>query len=1090
MWQPFILLIAITLLGASCGSQNQQSTMESSAGFELLTPARTGITFVGDIKEDPTRNYFLYNYIYIGGGLAAADFNNDGLEDLYVVSNADSSHLYINEGDFRFRNVTATSNTHLAGLLKTGVTIVDINQDGLPDIYQCVTGELSSDRKNRLLVNNGDLTFTDRAEEYGLALENPSTSAAFLDYDRDGDLDVYVINRPVDYRQNDHVKVHEVDGKVQRVTLPSDPIESDALLANVNGQYEDVSVAAGIQNRAFSLSLAVSDFNEDGWPDVYVANDYIEPDMLYINQKDGTFSEQAQEWFGHMPHFSMGCDVGDLNGDGKDELLTVDMLAEGHYRQMTNASAMDFRRYSTLLGYGYGKQIMRNMLQTNNGNGSFSEVACFSGIYKTDWSWGPLFFDYNNDGKKDIFISNGFMRDVSDKDFASYTMDSLKQAGLSSKDIMTALELMPSEKKPNYLYENQGGLNFENVTAREGLGQPTFSNGSIYADFNNDGRLDLAMHNNQDPVFFYANKTERGHYLQVQLEGKQGNVDAVGAHVSVYANGEVFTVSAQPTRGFMSAQSQKLHIGLGQIDKVDRVVVEWPDGTASSYSGVQIDQLLLARQEQGTVSIDATKSNGNGVLSSGKQLSPKHEENVFQHFEEAPLLYRSFAAEGPITAVGDVNGDELDDIYFGASIGFGGSLAIQQKDGSFRYDKTPFASDEIHEDGAAHFFDVDQDGDLDLYVGSSGVANHGDANSLQDRLYLNQNGTLTKQAGKLPAKKYHTTAVASVDLDADGDLDLVVAHFADLNNYPEQEPNLVYVNEGGSFIQGQEALLPSWKDMGMVQALTSLQLDGRIALAAAGEWTPIVVFKSSESGFVSSEIESSTGLWFSLAAIDADGDGDQDLIAGNIGLNTRFEATPDAPLILTGLDFDNNQQRDPIIFGKKGTDTYWPYSRREDVTKQVPAFAKKFPRFKAYARASMDAVLGDQKQSEDFRAGHLASKLLVNEGGLFRLQSLPEQVQYSALRGVAVLDVNADGLEDAVCVGNIYGMELGGGALDAGTGVVLLGNRSNPLSETALRGEFFAQGDTRSARVLKGGEKPRVLVTRNNDYPAVHSLVR
>jgi len=1028
MRRLLFLLIAIAFIGASCSSEQQHEAVSSSA-FELLTPEQTGISFVGDIKEDPTRNYFLYNYIYIGGGLAAADFNNDGLEDLYVVSNADSSHLYINEGDFRFRNVTATSNTHLAGLLKTGVTIVDINQDGLPDIYQCVTGELSSDRKNRLLVNNGDLTFTERAEEYGLALENPSTSAAFLDYDRDGDLDVYVINRPVDYRQNDHVKVHEVDGKVQRVTLPSDPIESDALLANVNGKYEDVSVTAGIQNRAFSLSLAVSDFNEDGWPDVYVANDYIEPDMLYINQKDGTFAEQAEQWFAHMPHFSMGCDVGDLNGDGKDELLTVDMLAEGHYRQMTNASVMDFRRYSTLLGYGYGKQIMRNMLQTGNGNGTFSEVACFSDVYKTDWSWGPLFFDFNNDGKKDIFISNGFMRDVSDKDFASYTLDSLKQAGLNSKDIMTALELMPSEKQANYLYENQGGLNFANVTTQEGLGQPTFSNGSIYADFNT-------------------------------------------------------------TRGFMSAQSQKLHIGLGEKRKVDRVVVEWPDGTASSYSGIQVDQLLVVRQEQGTVSIDATKSTGNGVLSSGKQLSLKHEENVFQHFEEAPLLYRSFAAEGPITAVGDVNGDGLDDIYFGASIGFGGSLAIQQQDGSFRYDKTPFAADDIHEDGAAHFFDADQDGDLDLYVGSSGVANHGEVNSLQDRLYLNQNGKLIKQTGKLPAKNYHTSAVTSVDLDADGDLDLVVAHFANLNNYPEQEPNLVYVNEGGNFIQGQDALLPSWKDMGMVQALTSIQLDGNVALAAAGEWTPIVLFKSSGSGFVSSEIEGSTGLWFSLAAIDADGDGDQDLIAGNIGLNTRFEATPDAPLILTGLDFDNNQQRDPLIFGKKGTDTYWPYSRREEVTKQVPAFAKRFPRFKAYARADMDAFLGDQKQLEDFRAGHLASKLLVNEGGSFRMQPLPEQVQYSALRGVAVLDVNADGVEDAICVGNIYGMELGGGALDAGKGVVLLGNRSNPLSETAIRGEFFAQGDTRSASVLKGGGKPRVLVTRNNDYPAVHSLVR
>jgi len=436
-------LAVLMLCCFSCGKETQDDTQGASEGFELLSPERTGISFVGDIKENPSRNYFLFNYIYIGGGLAAADFNGDGLEDLYVVSNRDSSHLYINQGDFTFKNITSSSNTHLAGLLKTGVTIVDINQDGLPDIYQCVTGELSTDRKNRLLVNNGDLTFTERAEAYGLALENPSTSAAFFDYDRDGDLDVYVINRPVDYSQTDKVKLTEVDGKVQRITTPQDGLESDVLLANNNGRYADVSVGAGIQNRAFSLSIAVADFNEDGWPDVYVANDYIEPDLLYINQKNGTFSNEADDWFAHMPHFSMGCDVGDLNGDGYDELLTVDMLAEGHYRQMTNATAMDFRRYSTLLGYGYGKQIMRNMLQAGNENGTFSEVACFADVYKTDWSWGPLFFDYDNDGKKDIFISNGFMRDVSDLDFTRYTMDSLKQAGLTAGSIMEALELMP-----------------------------------------------------------------------------------------------------------------------------------------------------------------------------------------------------------------------------------------------------------------------------------------------------------------------------------------------------------------------------------------------------------------------------------------------------------------------------------------------------------------------------------------------------------------------------------------------------------------------------------------------------------------------
>ncbi len=1027
--------------------------------------------------------------------MAAADFNNDGLEDLYVVSNTDSSKLYINEGDFRFRDVTLGSNTALAGLLKTGVAIVDINQDGLPDIYQCVTGELSSDRRNRLLVNNGDLTFTESAEEYGLALENPSTSASFLDYDRDGDLDVYVINRPVDYSQNDKVKLEEVDGKVQRITKPQDPLESDLLLSNVNGKYQDVSARAGIQNRAFSLSIAVSDFNDDGWPDVYIANDYIEPDLLYINQKNGTFSEEADSWFSHMPHFSMGSDVGDLDGDGKNELLTLDMLSEGHYRQMTNATVMDFRRYSTLLNYGYGKQVMRNMLQTSNGNGTFSEVACFADVYKTDWSWGPLFFDYDNDGRKDIFISNGFIRDVSDLDFTRYTMDSLKQAGINTGNIMSALEIMPSRKQSNYLYKNKGGLSFENVTRTEGLDQPTFSNGSIYADFNNDGRLDLAVHNNKDPVFVYANRNEGGHFLRVRLKGEKGNLDAIGAKVSVYTEGEIFTTHAQPTRGFMSAQSQVLHIGIGVHTKINRVIVEWPNGGVSSYAGVQVDQLFEAKQQEGGIAMDAVSAAVSGALSAGSSLSLKHEENAFQHFEEAPLLYRSFAAEGPVSAVADVNGDGLDDVYFGASLGFGGSLAYQKTNGSFQFDGTAFTTDKIHEDGAAHFFDVDQDGDLDLYVGSSGVANRGDAQSLQDRLYINESGKFRKQNGKLPAKKYHTSAVTSIDVDQDGDLDLVVAHFGNLNNYPEQEPNEVYINEGGSFIQGQYSLIQEWKDLGMIQALLTADLngDGELSLVAAGEWTAISIFSRKGDSYsleAGNGLEASNGLWQSLAAIDADGDGDQDLIAGNLGLNTRFEASVSSPLLLAGIDLDNNQQKDPLIFGKKGTDTYLPYARREELTKQVPAVAKKYNRYAAYAGADMKSILGDKAGRAFPKVEQLDSKLLLNQGGRFELISLPNEVQFSAVRGIAVLDVNADGIEDAVCVGNIFDMEMHGGSLDAGKGTILLGDRQNPLSKQALRGDFYAQGDTRSAHVLNSGPKRQLLVTRNNAAASLHRLLK
>ncbi len=1078
-------LLVPLLCGLACQNQGEEDDSDSELDpicFELLDAAETGLAYESFIRESVTNNYFLFNYLYAGGGVAIADFDGNGLEDVYFISPASANALFYNEGSFTFRQNTTAATLALEGLTKTGVTIVDINQDGRPDIYQCVTAEPGRDAANRLLVNQGDGNFIEAAAEYGLALENQSTSAAFFDMDKDGDLDVYITSRPVDYRQHTQVRIRQVGDKRVRIVEPEYPIESDILLENRDGKYVDVSSAAGISNRTFSLSVSVADFNSDGWPDMYVANDYIEPDQLYINQQDGTFVDEADSRLHHMAHSTMGADFGDLDRDGRPEIMTLDMLPDGHYRQMTNGTAMMQQRYHTLIDYGYGKQIARNMLQTSNLDGSYSEVACLADVYKTDWSWGPLFFDADNDGWDDIYITNGFSKDVSNSDFNSYTFDSLKRAGFSNQDLLAILEMMPSQKLPNYLYHNHGKFDFEEVAQQVGLGQSTMSNGAAYVDLNNDGRIDLVTHNIHDPAFIYKNCSPLQSFLKIELRGTAPNRDAVGARVRISTADGFQEKTLQPTRGFYSSQSKRLHFGLNDASTINTVEVWWPNDQYSRTTNVPASQMLIMEQAAATTSPELAAQQTAPCKVQLTELDFRHQENEFSHFNQSPLLYREFDEEGPCLAVADVNGDGLDDFYLGASVGSTGVLGIQQQDGGFKAQILAFAQDQDFEDGAAVFFDANGDGAPDLFIGSAGAVALGAA--LKNRLYINDGrGNFKQQSSAIPDEYLHTSAALAIDLDADGDLDLLVANHSNPLNFPEQEPNSIYINDNGSFtVMPQPAA--AWRDAGMINALLLADLRGDNAqqIIAAGEWTEILVFEVASGGNVALVPDlfasAGKGLWMSLAAGDIDNDGDEDIIAGNWGLNSRFTASADKPLTLSAKDLDNNGKREAIVFGYKGGDVSLPYVRREDLAKQAPMFAKRFPRFAAYAKTDRAGILGATEASSLFEVSNLQSVALINEGSSYRAVALPRSSQVSPVNAIALVDREAGTGPELFVAGNLYETEIHGGPLDASQGQVLRWATSDHFQLDA-QWAGWAKGNVRAAAQVRTPTGSAMLVARN-----------
>jgi enediyne biosynthesis protein E4 len=1095
-----LLLIASVFSIFACKQGAESEAKDPNALFVRLEKEQTGVEFKNNLEENSALNYFNYNYIYMGGAVSVGDINNDKLPDLYYSSSMGTNKLYLNKGNMQFEDITEKAGVAAKDGVKTGVTMVDINNDGLIDIYQCRSGLNPSGRSNLLFINKGDMTFEESATKYGLDDQCGTNHANFFDYDKDGDLDMYMLNIPTDFGTVNSIRVEKnAQGELVRINKPASAFESDRLYQNNgNNTFTDVSAKAGIINRAFGLSACVSDFNSDGYLDVYVSNDYVEPDVLYINNKNGTFSNKIGEYLQHTAMNSMGMDAADINNDALVDFVSLDMISEENYYQKELQTPMKKDRYNTMVKYGYGKQQMRNALQLNNGNGTFSDIACLSGISNTDWSWTALANDYDNDGWKDIFITNGFFRDFTNQDYVNFTVDSVRRAGSTSKDINDYMKLVPSHKIQNYMYRNNRDLTFENVAQKWGLSEKTFSNGAAYADLDADGDLDLIVNNQNEPSFIYKNQTRErnlGNYLQLIFEGNPKNPKGTGAKALLRNDSEMQYNELTPTRGFLSSVEQILHFGLGTASIVEELQITWPDGKIQSLKNVTVNQRLVVRYTDAVVGKFPPIALGAPIFKSGDAaamgLDFQHHENEFDDFNREFLLPHKYSTQGPSIASGDVNGDGLEDVYVGGASGQPGKLYLQTQASTFRSTtNTAFDADQRNEDVASIFFDADGDKDLDLYVASGGNEMPVGDVFYQDRLYINDGkGNFAKSTTALPALYNSESTVSAHDYDNDGDLDIFLGARVTPALYPKTPQSIILQNNNGVFKDITAQVAPEFANVGMVSDLQWIDIDGdkKAELVALGEWMPISIFKYDGNAFKnitsSTGLQNSSGWWNTLRAADFDGDGDMDLVAGNEGMNTRYHASEKEPMQVYAKDFDGNGTIDPILacfnFGKN-----CPVVQKDELMKQIPSLKKKYLRYRAYANASIFDIYTEKemKSGISLSANNLKTCYFKNNGGKFTCKALPNEAQFSITKSIECRDFNNDGKMDILLVGNSNYSEVETGPYDASNGCLLLGDGKGGFAATQNRNTgLWANKEARSSTIVALANKQKMLLVANNN---------
>ena len=1098
--QLIVMLFLVCIYGCK-NSQKKESPL-----FELLND--TGIHFENTLRDSKDFNVFRYRNFYNGGGVAAGDINNDGLVDIFFTGNQVENKLYLNKGNLVFEDISQTAGFGQKKQWSTGVTLVDINNDGWLDIYICNAGNMldSSLRKNQLFINNHDLTFSEKAAQYGLDNSGYSTHASFFDYDKDGDLDCFVINNsPIPVNTLNYANKRDLASSLW--TVP-DFLKGggDHLYRNDNGKFLEVTQAAGIHGSLISLGLgiAVDDVNGDSYPDIYVSNDFFERDYLYINQKNGTFKDELEAWIAHTSLSSMGADVADVNNDGFPDIFTTDMLPDDEYRLKTTTSFDSYNVEQIKQRSGFYRQYMQNTLQLNNRNGKFFDIAYFSGVAASDWSWGAMMFDADNDGLIDIYVCNGIARDVTNQDFIDFFANDVVQKmalGGEKEDVNTIVNKMTTTPIPNKFYRNKGNLRFDETSNSWGTNHNSFSNGAVYTDLDNDGDLDLVINNVNGPAFIYRNKSRElnnNHYIAFKLSGDKENQFAIGANIKVYLDSQVLSRTVMPSRGFQSSVDYKVNIGLGAHSIIDSVQITWPDFSLTTLYKPSADTLLRINKSAARPLL-ATEVHDQKKIFEKIQTSQfeKHSEDPFVDFYVEQNLPRLLSREGPSASCADVNNDGLEDIYIGGASGQPGQLYFQKKDGFIKADQPLFKKFSKKEDVATVFFDADGDNDADLYIGTGGNNMPPGNDYYAHRLYKNDGkGNFWWDSTAFPPN-YHNIAVAiPYDFDKDGDLDLFIGGRSVSYSYCELPNSYIMRNDGkGHFSDVTETVCRPLKNIGMVTGAVWANVvgDAEKELIVVGEWMNPRAFRFANTSFeeVKTNLSEYFGWWQTISAADLDGNGFDDLILGNIGENFYLNPNKSNPVKLWVYDFDQNRTVDKILTRTvNGKDM--PVFLKKEITDQVPSLKKQNLKYEQYASKSIQDLFPSEilAKATVHQFNYSSSIIGMNRGGgKFDVVRMPSEIQFSSVNSAKCMDVDGDKRPDLILGGNTADFLPQFGRLDASEGHVLLNKPGNTFNYVrSKQSGISVEGITRNIALINKKDETVLIFLRNNDFPVLYKL--
>lgn len=1093
---PFALFITVFLV--SCGEEEKPDTL-----FKLHPASDTGIEFENKIIETDTFNILTDEYIFNGGGVAVADFNNDGLSDLFFTGNEVANKLYLNKGNFKFNDISAGAGIEASAKWSTGVTIVDINNDALPDVYICAASTGGYERSNMLFVNQGNNadgipTFKEMAAQYGIDDNSNSMHATFFDYDLDGDLDLYVLNDELGEGLPTNYRPKVTDGSA---------MSNDRFFKNNgDGTFTDATQEAGILLEGFGLGIGVGDINMDGWPDLYVSNDYVTNDLLYINQKDGTFKNDIKGRIRHQSKFSMGNDISDFNNDGFLDIVTLDMLGESSFRQKTTISDNPYIFNSLNERFDYEYQYIRNMLQMGNGpDVPYSEIGMLTGVDKTDWSWSPLFMDVDNDGQRDLLITNGFPRDITDRDFGDFRLEVSRFTPPGQ-----ILDSIPVVKIPNYAYRNTGYMDFEDVGEDWGLSIPSFSNGAVYADLDNDGDLDYVVNNINDKAFVFENTLNTksdNHYLRVALKGPQNNAFGVGAKVVLtYQDGRTEYHEQYLSRGYMSSVDPVVHFGTGKESDIASVEVLWPDGKYVKKEGIPADQTItIAHNEARDAVVTQLKfplvvpkqQQNFSSVSDSLKLKWMHQERDIIDFNMQRTIQHKFSQNGPCVAVGDLDGNGLEDFVIGSASRYSPVIFFQESDGTFRESELYTNTEDMtHEEESIVLFDLDNDGDLDMYLVSGSNEFMDMTTEQMDVLLINNGkGKFTAAPDRMPEVNASGSVVVAQDFDGDGFTDLFVGGRTPMGAFPTIEKSFLLKNNNGKLDDVTDSYAAALRNVGMVTDATWADVNGdnKADLIVVGELMPVTIFVNGGTRFTKMQgtgLDEYLGWWESVTASDFDGDGDLDLLAGNLGANNMYQPSKERPVTVLSKDFDNNGTIDPIYFAhlknKDGEYESVPVHFWSTMNQQSPIFRQKFNLYKEYGNVTQQDLFTDEQLQgvTTLQGNYDRSSYIENLGdGTFKMVALPPEAQMAPMNDIAITDYNQDGNLDVLMVGNDYGNETFVGRLDASNGVVLQGDgNGNFISIPTYKSGFKASGDAKAIAKVKNKNGEEIfIVTQNGD---------